>query len=98
MASNVITDIDSKTKATSKFTLMDVFFFVAYLLIAFAFKNYVHIVVQIPYFIFSFACAVFLLLPSKCNQGRNNMAGIFILLNKDDGVYRTYIESEGNNE
>lgn len=99
MASNVITDIDSKTKATSRFAFTDILFVVAYLLIIFMFRGYVHIAVQVPYFIFSLLCAVFLVLPSKSNQGRSNLAALFILLNKDDSTYKTYIErTVKNNE
>ena len=94
MASNVVTDIESKNKATSHLNLSGVFFVVGYLGIAFLLSSYVNMFVQIPYYIFSLFCAVFLVLPSGYNKGRNNMESIVVMMRKDIAVYRPYMDAE----
>lgn len=93
-SNNVITDIESKTKATSSLNLSGVIFVIIYLGIAFMLKDYIHAYMIIPYFAFSTVAAIFLVLPSRTNKGRNNLESIFVLLTKDTAVYRPYISKE----
>lgn len=96
-SNNVITDIESKNKATSHLYLSGVLFVLAAMTVFFLLKDYVNILLQLPYFIFNFICSVFLVLPSRYNKGRTNMESIFVMLRKDVGVYRPYMASEGEN-
>lgn len=91
MANNVITDIESKNKATSNLNFSSLIFVISYMFIAFMFQGYVNLILQIPYYIFSLICAVFLVLPSRFNKGRNNLESIYVMLNKDIAVYRPYV-------
>ena len=94
-SNNVITDIESKNKATAHLNLSGVLFVIASMTVFFLLKDCVNIILQLPYFIFNFLCSVFLVWPSKFNKGRNNMESVFVLLRKDVYVYRPYILHEG---
>ncbi len=87
---NVITNIDSKTKATKHLNLSDLFFLVGFLILAYMFKDAVNVLLFIPYMLFSLACAVYLILPSRYNKGRKHYESIAVMLKKDLTVYRPY--------
>ena len=92
--SNVITDIESKTRVTSHLNMAGLIFVVAFLGVAFIMKNHVNMLVRIPYYLFNLASAVFLVLPSRYNKGRSNLESIFVLLRKDTTVYRQFVPKE----
>jgi len=90
-SNNVITDIESKNKATSHLNMSGLLFVIGFMGVAFIFKDYVNIIVRVPYYIFNLLCAIFLVLPSRYNKGRNHMESIFVLARKDIAVYRQYV-------
>lgn len=94
MAKNVVTNIESKTKATKHLSLKSLFFIFGYLIVCYMFKDYVSSLLFIPYMIFSACCCIFLVLPSYYNKGRNHLESILIMLKADSVVYRPYIENE----
>lgn len=91
MASNVITDIESKNKATKHLSLSNLFFVVFYMLFAYMLKDMVSGALFIPYMIFDFVCAFWLIIPSGYNKGRTHLESISVWLKKDANVYRPYM-------
>lgn len=94
METNVITDIESKTKATRYLTFQGLLFFIFYLMLAYIFRGYVHGLLFVPYMIFSSICCIFLLLPSSLNKQRSNAASLTIMFQADKAVYRPHIEPD----
>lgn len=94
-SNNVITDIESKNKATSHLNMSGLLFVVGFMGVAFILKDNVNVLVRIPYYIFNLVCSVFLVLPSRYNKGRNHLESIFVLLRKDVSVYRQFIPQSG---
>lgn len=90
MASNVITNIESKNKATKHLNFGNVIFIVAYLVLAYMFRDIVSELLFIPYMIFSSLCAIYLTIPSRFNKGRTHAESIVVLLRKDNTVYRPF--------
>ena len=91
MASNVITDIESKNKATQHLNLGNLFFIVGYMMVAYMLRGMVHDFLRLPYLLFSLACSIYLSMPSRYNQGRNNLESLLLLLRADRTVYRPYV-------
>lgn len=89
---SIITDIDSKVKATRMFTLKDLFFIIFYFLIGIVFRDRVNEYFVIPYILFNGIVPVFLILPSSHNKKRNNLESICLLFKKDYLTYRPYIK------
>lgn len=89
---NVITDIESKNKATSFLTLGDLFFVLGYMIITMMFAEQVNPRVRIFYYIFSILYALYLRVPSLKNKGRNNLQSIFVFFKKDPNVYMHFVE------
>lgn len=96
MANNVITDIESKTKATSFLNLSSLFFIIGYFIVAYMLRGLVNSILTIPYLIFSLLCSVYLIWPSRFNKGRNNLESIGVLFMGDKTVYRPYMRGEDN--
>lgn len=94
--SNVITNIESKTKATSFLSFKSLLFFIGYLVVAYMFRVYVNSLIFIPYIIFSGIMCFIMLLPSKYNKGRNTLESICIMFKADKGNYRPYIQAAGD--
>lgn len=94
MASNVITDIESKNKATKHLNLSSLFFILGYIIVSYMFKTYVNELLIIPYMLFNTLSAIYLVLPSRYNKGRTNLASIFVMFRKDIYVYRPYFAKE----
>ena len=92
MANNVITDIESKNKATRHLNLGNLFFIIGYMMVAYMLRGMVHTLLLFPYLLFSLACSIYLSMPSRFNQGRNNLESLFLLLRADRTVYRPYVE------
>lgn len=88
MANNVITNINSKTKVNRFLNLSSLFVLMGYMIFAYMLKDHVNSLVQIPYYIFSFVCAFYLVLPSAYNKGRNNFESIFLLFKNDKATYK----------
>ena len=86
---NVITNIESKTKATKHFNLSDLFFLTGFLIIAYMFKGAVHELLFIPYMLFSLFNAAYLIMPSRYNKGRKNYESLAVMMKKDVLVYIT---------
>ena len=93
-SNNVITDIESKNKATRHLNLSGLIFLFALMGLAFMFQNYVNGIVRVPYYAFNLLCGIFLMLPSRHNKGRNNLESIAVLLRKDITVYRQYVPKD----
>ena len=93
-SNNVITDIESKNKATSHLYLTGVLFVIGMMSVFFLLKDYVNVILQIPYLIFNLICSVFLVMPSGYNKGRNNMESIVVLIRKALNGYRPYMADE----
>ena len=93
-STNVITDIESKNKATRHFNFSGIVFLVAVVGLSFMFKDYVNSLLQIPFVAFNFLCGAYVMLPSRVNKGRNNLESIFVMLRKDLEVYRQYIPKD----
>ena len=93
-------DIESPAKATKHIEVKDMFFFLGYITIAFAFKNLVHDSLEIPYLIFSALMAGFLTMKSYYNKRRRNYESLYILTSRffSDGIYgyRPIYEREEN--
>lgn len=94
----VITNIESKTKANRFFTVRGIMFVFAYVIVAYMLRNNVADLLFFPYIIFSLICAIFFILPSAHNKGRNNLESIFILLRVDKKVYRAFSYKEEDSE
>lgn len=88
--SNVITDIESKTKATKNFTFKSLLFLIGYITVAYMFKDRVNSMLFVPYMIFSLCCCIFLMLPSQLNKKRNNLESIMLFFQSDRDTYRPY--------
>ena len=82
-------EIESPAKATKHIEVKDMFFFLGYITIAFAFKNLVHDSLEIPYLIFSALMAVFLTMKSFYNKRRRNYESLYLLISRffSDGIY-----------
>jgi len=89
-SNNVITNIDSKTKAAKHLNLSGLFFIIAYLLVAYMLRDLVSGIMFIPYMIFSGICSFYLILPSRFNRGRTNLESLFVLFHTDNRVYRPF--------
>ena len=81
---NVITNIESKTKATKHFNLSDLFFLTELLFI--------------PYMLFSLFNAAYLIMPSRYNKGRKNYESLAVMMKKDVLVYRPYYGKDGEED
>ncbi|WP_314922744.1 DUF5592 family protein [Mogibacterium diversum] len=95
---NVITNIESKTKATKHFNLSDLFFLTGFLIIAYMFKGAVHELLFIPYMLFSLFNAAYLIMPSRYNKGRKNYESLAVMMKKDVLVYRPYYGKDGEED
>lgn len=87
---NLVTNIESKTKATRLFTVQGILFFILYQLFGYAFRGFINEILFVPYLIFNLIICGFLLLPSSYNKGRNNLESLYILLTADKGIYKPY--------
>lgn len=94
MAKNVVTNIESKTKATKYLSFKSLLFIIGYLIVCYMVKDYVSSLLFIPYMIFSACCCIFLVMPSYYNKGRNHFESILIMLKVDSVVYRPYTQNE----
>ena len=93
---NVVTDIESKTKATKHFNFTGILFVFAVVGLCYMLKENVNTLVRIPFYIFNGISAAWLMLPSKHNKGRNNLESIAVMLRKDPIVYRHYTPEAEN--
>ena len=94
--SNVITNIESKTKVNKFFSLKSLFFFVIWMLVSHIFSGNVLSILYIPYMLFSLSMCIYLLMPSNLNKGRNNFESIYIMLVTDNYVYKPFYLEIGN--
>ena len=94
--SNVITNIESKTKVNKFFSLKSLFFFVIWMLVSHIFSGNVLSILYIPYMLFSLSMCIYLLMPSNLNKGRNNFESIYIMLFTDNYVYKPFYLEIGN--
>ncbi len=92
--SNVITDIESKTKATRNLDLKNLIFLAMYMMFAYMLRDNVNGLLYVPYMIFSFACGLFLMMPSSFNKKRNHLYSIVILIKNDAATYRPYFPQQ----
>lgn len=87
---SLITNIDSKIKATRWFTLKDLALIGLFNFMLYAFRSYIHGYVLIPYFIFNAVVSIFLVLPSGFNKKRSMMESVFLLFQNDRETYRAF--------
>lgn len=96
MAQNVITDIESKTKASKNLSMENVLFIVGFFLVCYMLRPLVADVMQVPYYIFSILCGILLSFPSPYNKGRNNLQSLLLLIRADTYTYRPIAGGEEN--
>lgn len=71
-----------------KFYLADIAFVIGYWFVLWFFKSSVVSSLQIPYFIFNFAVAVVLVMPSRWNPGKRMWQVIIFMFRKDRNIYK----------
>lgn len=94
MAQNVVTNLESKSKISKHLNIGSLVFVVVWFMVFFMFKELVNPYVQIPYYIFNIVFPIILMFPSSYNTGRNILASIFLMLKRDEMVYRQYVPEE----
>ena len=92
----VTEEIKSQTKVFMGLYIFNFFFLIVYIGLTYLLRNFVHQDLRIAYYIFSAIMAIFLTLPSPFNKKRRNYQSIFILLKRDNIVYKPIvIKGEG---
>ena len=79
-------EIKSKTKVYKYIYVQDFFFLIIYGAVTMVISSMVYSMLLIPFYIFSAAMAVILILPSYYNPKRKNYTSILLMLHKDSGV------------
>lgn len=87
----VVQDIKAETKVGKSIFLFDFFFLLVYGAVTMMLSNMVHSSLQIPFYIFSAICAIFLTMKSSWNKKRRNWESLFLFLRKDTEVYHPVI-------
>ena len=87
----VTEEIKSQTKVFMGLYIFDFFFLIVYRGLTYLLRNFVHQDLRIAYYIFSTIMAICLTLPSPFNKKRRNYQSIFILLKRDNIVYKPIV-------
>lgn len=87
----VVQDMKAETKVGKSIFLFDFFFLLVYGAVSFMFGNLVHSSLQIPYYIFSAVCALFLIFKSSWNKKRRNWESLFLFIRKDREIYQPVV-------
>lgn len=88
-------EIESPNRVFKNVEVMDFFFVLGYMSVAFALRSLVHPALHIPYLIFSLLFCIFLTCRSAWNRKRRNYESLFLMIKHDTGVYRAIYGEEG---
>lgn len=87
-------EIESPSRVFKNVEVIDFFFVVGYMCVAFALRHLVHPTLRIPYMIFSLLFCIFLTCRSLWNRKRRNYETLFLMLKHNTGVYRAVYGEE----
>lgn len=97
MAKTVVTSsVESRTRVFGNYDVWDFFFIVIYVMFSYGLRLYVHPSLRIPFFIFTFSVAFFLVSKSGVNKRRKNYESLYFLLTVDQGVYHPFLMNQEN--
>ena len=91
----VTQEIESPSKVSKHIEIVDFFFVLVYMAVAYSLSPLVHPHLKIIYFIYSFLFSIFLTSKSVFNKKRRNYESIILMLRHDINIYRpVYYEHE----
>lgn len=93
----LIKELKSPTKIAGIY-FKDIAFLIIYWVVFYTFSNNVANPVRIPYLIFNLIVAVFLIMPSKWNNGKRMWQLIIFILKKDRKTYKPICTNERSDD